>query len=223
MSARQQEDSNMIVPAIFITVAMAAALYLLVFPIPAVRCAIYLLLIVVKLFGALLVMDFDAVGKLLDLAGIILDGLKAGMRPNPGAIYRAILEAGPPPLLVGLVVSAIAAAPAAFILPKRRFPSERKAVKRQAGKNLKQVLRDWRIEGELSGNEPPEELAAKFAKIREKKNIPPNVIARKIADPVRRSALWHFNRATKHGEIFRKITNTEELRNIGRNREAPES
>jgi len=215
MSVRQQEDSNMIVPALFITVAMAAALYWLVFPIPVVRCVVYLLLIAVKFFGALLVLDFDSMGKLLGLAGIILDGLKAGLRPNPGAIYRAILEAAPSPLIVGFILSTIAMVPGAVLL-RRRFPSEKKAVRRQAGKNLEQVLRDWQIEGELSGDEPPEELAAKFAKIREKKNLPPNVIARKIADPMRRSALWHFNRVVKHGEIFRKITDTEELRNIGR-------
>jgi hypothetical protein len=208
------QGQGMLVPILMVGIVFAVVFYFTALQIPAVQYVLFFAYILIRVFGAVLALDFAAAGRLMEILAALAEGMKTGLKPNPGAIWETIRQAGPNPLWVGFVVSALFGLVVAMIFLRRRNISEEKVVRAQKKKSLEETAKEWGIDPGVFREQDLVKLATAFAEIRKDRNIPPNVIARKINDPERRMAVLHFDRIIKLNETLQRITDPKEVHRI---------
>jgi len=150
----------------------------------------------------------------MEILSTLANGMNQHLKPNPGAIWDAIQDAAPNPFPIGCALSLVFGAVVALIYLGRRSVSEEKVVKEQKKKTLDQVAKEWGVPPEIFQEKDLVKLATAFAETRKDRNIPPNVIARKISDPEKRMAILHFERVIKFQETFKRVTNPQDVHRI---------
>ncbi len=216
--SRQGDDQSqgMLVPILFVGTAFATAFYFTALQIPTVQYIMFLAYVALRIAGAFLTFNLTAANKLIETFFALAEGMKKGLKPNAEAIWQGIQKAAPDPLLTGLVVSTFFGLITAIIFLRRKNISEDKIVKSQKRKTLEETAKEWGIDPSIFQEKNLVKLASNFAEIRKLRNIPPNVIARKINDPDKRMAILHFDRVLKFNETLKRITDPDEVQRISR-------
>ena len=212
--AQEQPDSGMmLLKSIGIVVAMFAVAFWII---PPVRNFILLLFTLTRAAESALVFQVDKASELMRFAGFLVDNLSSTHIKFSEAC-RVINQTGAPAWISGLVATALTSFLAVKTWMKTGQVSEKQVIKQITGKSLEETCADWdvdpeifRMDKKLSREENLERIARAFNEVRKKKNIPPNIFARKVTREIA-PAISYFNKINENGEIFVIISDPEEL------------
>ena len=215
MSAQQYEDPFWIVVGIAVLLLMTAAGAVVLWKIsPLFRALCLIAYMGVKILSAILVLDFDALKTLLqtlkEVSSIVVHYGPSSI--DYGMLWRYVREVEPSPLRIAVFALIPLGGLVALEVRKARLKiSEKGLIEEWRKKTLADVCREWKLKPEAFKKDPVV-VAKTFKNVREKRNIPPNIIARKIEDAKVREAILRFARLVDKGEVLEPISDPEEIR-----------
>lgn len=180
---------------------------------PPFRDTILLFLTLVRALGSLLVLDLKGAREMLLLAEVLVRGLSAGVPIDYTLWKETVLAHGASPLRIGLVCTALAGGLVWYRWRTERGLTEKQLVRRFRRLSQEDLFRILRLELPDPRKASPLELARRFHEARQQRNIPPNVVARKLGrmGEAARQAISFFDRLVTSGEVMRPVGNREEL------------
>ncbi len=173
----------------------------------AFRKIVYLLYCLIKITIAGVTFQFDQIASTIN----IMYTLKKTIAVGTNGLY-VINQYIPFRFTSGLILTFYLMAIFCRIIwrNKQNTKSEDALIQEFRKKQMSDMLKKYKI----SYDADHDTFVQNFRRRREEINIPPNMIARKITDPVLRAKLLNFERYLERGEIMEIVHNIKELQSL---------
>ncbi|QJA06840.1 hypothetical protein FVE67_08590 [Thermosulfurimonas marina] len=186
--------------------------------IPPLRCLLYAGVLAVKGLEAFMAFDAGVGTAFFKAAWYYLTHPSAAINVPITHFFQAVWNSQASPLRVGVVGAVVGIVVwLALRIKIRQVPSEKTLLKR-----IKTTPPEQTLAEEFGVRDPldltdPKRAAKSFARIREKTNIPPAVVARAVKDRRIRLALLYYKDFLEKGRVLWPVSDPERLKKIREN------